>query len=65
MTDKKYPFPLPESSDKHLTAGEERSRLRKKTGFVPVLSVLVGCFCEESADVRDVSTDGKTFLIYM
>ena len=59
-TEKKYPFPLPESSDKHLTAGQ-RDRVCGKNRFC------VGYFLRGISKRADVCTctDRRTFLIYM
>ena len=57
---KKYPFPPPESSDKHLTAGQ-RDRV---CGKEPVLCRLFLRGISKRADVC-TCTDRRTFLIYM
>ena len=52
-TEKKYPFPLPESSDKHLTAGQ-RDRVCGKNRFC---AGFVRLFLRGISKRTDVSTD--------
>ena len=51
---KKKPFPLPESSHKHTTAGQSDCACAKKTSFIPVLSLLFGRFRSRDLKARGI-----------